>query len=113
MLARRDVRAGMYLVNIEQQAVREILAVDHESVSYNAYDLRTGKLLGAPQQLSPKRQVIRWADRAAREDETSLLQRGELAAVFEVEKAVPIELPALEAITAEVREEARRNNFAC
>ncbi|HEY2982335.1 MAG TPA: hypothetical protein VGJ22_14210 [Anaerolineales bacterium] len=101
----------MCFVNSGQQTAREILDVDHEIVSYNAYDLNSGKLCGAPLQRAPKGQLIRWADREATEEEAARLQRKEVAAVFEVENSLPIETAPMVAVMAEAREEARRNSF--
>ena len=54
----------------EARTVREVVEeIDGRRIKFNAFDLDTGKLLPAPNQVGHKNQLMRWADREARRHE--------------------------------------------
>ena len=78
MLKRREVLAGRCYVNESEQVAREITEVlEGRSIRYSAYDLTTGKPLGAPNRPASKAEIVRWADREALESEAARLERPE------------------------------------
>ena len=87
MLARRETAVGKCYVSDSEGLVREVLRVDRDRVTYNTYDLDGGKLHGAPQGVVRRQQMIHWADREATDEETAMLQRHELQALFKPDEA--------------------------
>lgn len=87
MFNKRDVNVGKFYVKDRTHIVREVIAlIRHRKVVYNAYDLKTGRLLCTPHQICPRNQLVRWADREARPDESAKLKRDEAMAIFETEE---------------------------
>lgn len=82
MLARREITTGKCYVNDSVEIIREVLKVERHTVTYNEYDLTTGKLHGAPHGEAGKAELIRWADREATDEERSRLQRTEVQDLF-------------------------------
>jgi hypothetical protein len=83
MLTRREVGVGKCYVKDNAQIAREVIAeVPHRKVVYNAYDLRTGRLLHTPHQICSRNQLIRWADREATHEESAKLLRNEAMDIF-------------------------------
>ena len=83
MLNRRDVNVGKWYVKDKTRIAREVIAlVSRRKVVYNAYDLRTGKLVRTPHQICPSKQLVRWADREARPEEFAKIKHDESLAIF-------------------------------
>ncbi len=87
MLKKQDVRVGRSYVNEEARIAREVIQeLSRHMVRYNAFDLRTGSLLGAPLQVCHAGQLARWADREARPEEVAKLHPYEANPRFENSK---------------------------
>ena len=86
MLARREITAGRCYVDDAGKLAREVLRVQHQTVTYNQYDLTTGKLRGAPHGEIGRSELIRWASREATDEECSHLQRAEVRDLFRASK---------------------------
>jgi hypothetical protein len=109
MLSRREVGIGKCYVKDNVHAVREVIAeLYHRKVVYNTYDLRTGKLLCAPQQICSRSQLVRWADREATREESAKLIHDEVTELFEAgENRISMNNPVVESRKFRSMTEAR------
>ncbi len=112
MLASRQIETGKCYVNDKGKSARQVLKVDGDNIKFCTYDLKTGKLRGAPNEKCTKDEIIHWADREASNHEASSLDRHELEALYRRED------PTLEQGSkqpgdsmAGLVEQARRTNF--
>ncbi len=89
MLKRREVIVGRYYVNESEQVARAIVEeAGRRSIKYTAYDLTTGRPIGAPNRVCPKAEIVRWADREALDAEVAGLRRREAEGPFAAEEGI-------------------------
>ena len=75
MISIKLVLTGSYLVREQYNELRHILLVtDDDRVSYLQYDLNTGEPVSTLPFMCRRKQITRWADRAATRDEIALLR---------------------------------------
>ncbi len=80
-----DIVVGKSYVNEVEGVIREVVEeTDAHHVSFNAFDLDTGKLIPAPHQVCHRRQLARWSDREATEQETARTHPYEGGAWFDI-----------------------------
>jgi hypothetical protein len=69
---KNQIVVGKSYVNDDASIVREVVEeVDSRRVKFNAFELRTGKLIPARPQVCRKSQLARWADRETSQHETA------------------------------------------
>jgi hypothetical protein len=84
MLKDKKIIVGKSYVNEDTGTVREVVEeMDGRHIKFNAFDLDTGKLLPAPNQVCHKNQLARWADREARPHEIAKVHPYNYGAWFE------------------------------
>ncbi|MGE5248654.1 MAG: hypothetical protein ACM3QS_00435 [Bacteroidota bacterium] len=112
MLARREIQARKCYVNDIWERAREVVQVDCETVLFNSYDLRTGKLCGRPRRQCSRNEIIHWANREATPAEMSRLRRDEMEALFRAQDPGPAQADDRAGTpAAQLQAEARRSNL--
>lgn len=101
----RDVQPNRFFVR--SYAVREIIADLGEEVKYRTYLLETGEPISSLPALCSKRQIFRWAEREATNEEISRMQillatQNEQGKIQEISDAVIASIPD-ELLLEEVR----------
>lgn len=109
---RQDISVRKYYVNERMRQVREVTGMDHQTVSYNLFDLQTGSLCGSLNKYCQKNQFIRWVDREATSDEVQMLQHGEAETLFDISNPPAIEILKAEIAMAGTREEVSHTHIA-
>ena len=80
-MLKEEILVGRSYVNEHACIIREVVGeVDRHHVSYNAFDLDSGKLIPAPHRVCHVREMARWADREAQAVETARTHPYESAA---------------------------------
>ena len=83
MLTRREISAGKFYINENKQAAREVVEVmDRKQIKFNAYSLKTGRLMHGPHQICGRDQMIQWADREATREECAALESDKANDIF-------------------------------
>jgi hypothetical protein len=71
-MLKEEIIVGRSYVNEHASVIREVVGeADGHHVSYNAFDLDTGKLIPGLHRVCHVREMARWADREAQEIETA------------------------------------------
>lgn len=85
-MLKEEIVVGKSYVNEDRRTIREVVEeVDGHYIRYNAFDLKTGRLIDAPLRLCHRREMARWADR-----ETA---SSEIARVHPYEKSAWLDEP--------------------
>ena len=93
---RDQIVVGKSYVNDGASIVREVVEeVDARRVKFNAFELRTGKLIPARRQVCRRSQLARWADREASQRETARIHPFNPGSWF-------VEVPDRQAVDAEL-----------
>ncbi len=80
-----EIVVGKSYVNEVEAVIRQVVEeTDSHHVMLNAFDLATGKLIPVPHQVCHRRQLARWADREATEQETARTHPYEPSAWFDL-----------------------------
>ncbi len=89
-MRKEDIAVGKSYVNNKESVLREVVEeTDARHVKFNQFQLATGKLIPAPNQISHRRQFARWANREATEAETARTHPYTAEAWLDAESLVP------------------------
>jgi hypothetical protein len=82
-MLKEQIVVGQAYVNVDASIIREVVEeIDANCVSFNAFDLTTGKLIPTRHRICHKGQMARWAHREASGSERALVHPYEPSARF-------------------------------